>query len=113
MFLIRGINQQPIHRSNHQRGALRSGRGQKGASITMETPTGTSQQDVSIPLKKKSAGASDTGLTFTFDPGDFVYISAQGRGGSNNVICRISVNGKVISQNTATGYGIATCKGKA
>lgn len=87
--------------------------GQKGASITMETPTGTSQQDVSIPLKKKSAGANDTGLTFTFDPGDFVYISAQGRGGSNNVICRISVNGKVISQNTATGYGIATCKGKA
>lgn len=85
--------------------------GQKGASITMETPTGTSQMDVSIPLKKKNT--TETGVTYTFEPGSFVYISAQGNGGSNNVICRITVDGVVVSRNEATGYGIATCKGNA
>lgn len=64
-------------------------------------------------VEEEERGGSETGLAFAFDPGSFVYISAQGRGGSNNVICCISVDGKVISQNSATGYGIATCKGKA
>ena len=83
--------------------------GQKSASVTIETPTGTSQKDISIPLKKTNT--TTTGITYTFDSGSFVYISAQGNGGSNNIICRISVDGKVISRNEATGYGIATCKG--
>jgi hypothetical protein len=83
----------------------------KYASVTYETPTGTSQSNPDIPMKKKSS--STPGLTFTFDAGDFVYISAQSKTASGTVICRITVDGKVISQNSASGYGVASCKGSA
>ncbi len=39
----------------------------KYASVTYETPTGTSQSNPDIPMKKKSS--STPGLTFTFDSG--------------------------------------------
>src|SRR4051812_42986202 len=46
------------------------------ANIALQSPTGASQQQaVDVPLMSK---AGDEGLRFTgFDPGDFVYISAQ------------------------------------
>jgi hypothetical protein len=84
---------------------------QTSASVTIETPTGTSQKDISLPLMIKAS--TDTGLTYTFQQGSFVYISAQGRGGPFEVICRITVDGTVISRNSATGYGVASCKGTA
>jgi hypothetical protein len=51
----------------------------KSADITIETPTGTSQQEgVDVPMTSKTGNA---GLRFTcFGTGDFVYISAQNQG---------------------------------
>lgn len=82
---------------------------QKSASVTYETPTGTSQANPDIPMKRKSA--STPGLPLTFNTGEFVYISAQGKKSYGSVKCRITVDGTIISENTASGYGIATCKG--
>ena len=80
--------------------------------ITVETPTGSSQQsDLAVPLTNNEG---EVGLTMMFEAGDFVYISAQNPLDSGDVTCRITVDGEVISENTATGgYSIATCKGSA
>lgn len=84
------------------------------ASITMQTPTGSSQQnDIDVPLQSKSSG--NQYLEFTFTAGDFVYLSAQNSQGYGSVTCAITTDdGDLISQNTASGgYAIATCKGTA
>ena len=94
------------------------------ADITLETGSGTSQQSVKVPLTSKSSGKK--GLTFNMERGAFVYISAQNTGqmrpGASinspdfygRVTCRITVDGKVISENSTTSkYGIASCKGTA
>lgn len=76
-------------------------------SMTATTPTGTVQQTPDLPLRTK-----DYGL-FQFDarPGEFLYLSAQNVDGYE-ITCQITVNGKVISENTSTGkYSIATCRG--
>lgn len=79
------------------------------ADLTMATPTGTTQVSAKLPLKNKSNGD----LVQSFDRGDFVYLSGQIQNGSW-LTCRITVDGKVISENTATGdYAIATCDGTA
>lgn len=83
------------------------------ASITMETPTGTSQQsNIDVPLRTKSGSSY---LQFAFSRGDFVYLSAQNSKAFGSVTCRITTEaGEVISENTATGgYAIAACKGEA
>lgn len=83
-----------------------------GISVTMETPTGTSQaSDRGVPLGKEGQAP---GVTMTFNAGDFVYISAQNEGESGDITCRITIDGVVVSENTAAGaYSIATCKGSA
>ncbi len=83
------------------------------ASITMETPTGTSQQSkIDVPLRTK-AGA--TFIQYAFSRGDFVYLSAQNSKGFGTVTCRITTEaGEVIAENSASGgYAIASCKGQA
>lgn len=82
------------------------------ASITTQTPTGTSQQaNVDVPLTTTSGGR---GLRACFDHGEFVYISAQNDGSTGNLQCRIDVEGVTISSNTSSGaYSIATCDGSA
>lgn len=84
-------------------------------SITIETPTGTSQQEgVGLPLAPEGGGVGEHGLSANFQRGDFVYISAQNDGETGTVTCRITVDGRVVSENTADGaYSIATCKGSA
>mgnify|MGYP001217568671 FL=1 len=85
----------------------------KSANITIQTPTGTSQQSgVDVPLKTK---AGTTGITYTFQAGDFVYLSAQNDTDFGTVTCKIvTESGAVISTNTASGaYSIASCKGSA
>jgi hypothetical protein len=90
------------------------GRPPMSADITVQTPTGTSQQQgVDVPLENKEG---TPGLHFTdFAPGAFVYISAQNAskyGGS--LTCAIEVDGVRISENSASGaYAIATCQGRA
>ncbi len=82
------------------------------ADVTMETPTGTSQISPDVPMVRKSDG--QRGLEMEFSPGDFLYLSAQNNRGYGTVVCRISVDGVVISENSASGgYAIATCKGSA
>lgn len=77
--------------------------------MTAETPTGTTQASPDLPLRLTTGGL----VTHEFDPGSFVYISAQSKDG-RSITCRITVDGEVISDNTATGeFAIATCKGSA
>lgn len=82
------------------------------ADITIETPTGTSQQDdVLLPMMAKD---DSEGLHFMAEPGTFVYIAAQNGGAAGDVTCRIEVDGKVVSENRSSGaYSIATCKGRS
>lgn len=82
----------------------------KWADLTLETPTGTTQLTPDVPLRTK---AGDTGLTYTFRNGDFVYLSAQMKDDFGSITCRISVDGVVISENTSTAsFGIASCEGQ-
>jgi hypothetical protein len=82
------------------------------ASITIETPGGTSQQaGVDVPLATKSG---ERGLTQCFAPGSFVYISAQNDGDSGSIGCSIEVDGVTIAQTSSSGaYVIASCDGTA
>lgn len=94
------------------------GVGTTAGSITLEAPTGTQQEEVGLPLKSL---AGDTGLTFPFQQGAFVYLSVQNRNDSGSVTCRITVKSvtgsyevsQVISEVTSTGgHVIASCKGR-
>lgn len=81
------------------------------ADVTMVTPTGIEQITPDVPLKTR---AGETGLTWSFSRGEFVSISAQMKGGSGVITCRITVDGVVISENTSSAaYGIASCDGTA
>lgn len=81
--------------------------------ITYETPSGTAQQSgLKVPLSRN--GGSERGISLTMSRGDFVYISAQNKGPSGTVTCKISVDGVVISKVTSTGaYTIAQCSSTA
>lgn len=83
----------------------------QSASITMETPSGTSQQEVDLPLRTKSGGK----MTLPFSRGDFVYLSAQNMGASGTIKCTIrGHDGEVISTVQSSGaYVIAGCDGSA
>lgn len=92
--------------------------GTAAGSITLDTPTGTQQEEVALPLKSQ---AGDTGLTFPTQPGAFVYLSVQNHNDSGSVTCRITIKtvtgnlevSRVISENTSSGgHVIASCKGR-
>jgi hypothetical protein len=72
-------------------------------SITAKSATGTEQA---------SNRALPAHVTYMMDPGAFAYISAQNEGESGSITCTITVDGQVISRNTADGaFTIATCQG--
>lgn len=79
--------------------------------ITIKTATGIKQQSsVTVPMTTKGK----RGMQLTFTSGSFVSIAAQNQGDSGTVTCRITVDGVVVSENTASGaYTIATCDGTA
>lgn len=83
------------------------------ADITYETPSGSSQQSaIDVPMKSESGEP----MSFDFDPGAFVYFSAQiVNDDGGDVTCKIvGSDGTVISSNTASGFpSIVTCKGSA
>lgn len=82
------------------------------ASVTMATPSGTTQADPDLPMKLEDS--LGLGITLTFDAGDFVYLSVQNPNASGRVTCQIEVDGEIVSENTAFGgYAIATCKASA
>ena len=83
------------------------------ARVTIETGTETRQSTVDLPMKDD---ANAKGVLVTAEPGTLVYVSAQNQDALNSgeIRCRITVDGDVISEETAVGaYAIATCKGKA
>lgn len=81
------------------------------AHVTVTTPTGTEQATPSLPMRNQAGGL---GLTHEFEPGEFVYISAQNEGEYGSATCRITVDSEVVSENTSSGaYGIATCEGRS
>jgi hypothetical protein len=81
------------------------------AEVTMQTPTGQSPQSPALPMVLESG---DGPLTFEFNPGAFVYLSAQNTEEFGDITCRITVDGVVISENTSSGgFAIATCTGSA
>jgi hypothetical protein len=87
----------------------------RSADITMETPSGTSQQSgIDVPLVRKSA-SNRSGISLTFSPGDFVYISAQNAGTTGTIECAIEADdGTEIARVQSSGdYAIATCDGSA
>ncbi len=78
-------------------------RNEPDASVTFETPTGTSQLDVDDGWTK----------TFTFDAGAFVYLSVQNNT-EGYVICQIESDGRTVSKNRSEGKSkIATCDGSS
>lgn len=83
------------------------------ASITVATPSGTSQSsDIDVPIRKVSDRT--LGLQLCMAPGDFVYLSAQNSNDTGTIECRIEVDGHLIASNTSSGaYSIASCKGSA
>ena len=78
--------------------------GGRTGMVTAGTPGGgTSQRTGPLPI---------TG-SFTFHPGDHVYVSVQNQQGAGSVTCRITVDGLKVSENTSSGgYAIATCQGQ-
>ena len=80
------------------------------ASVTMLTPSGISQIEPDVPMTRESDG--QPGLEFSFSSGDAVSISAQNKDEYGDILCRITVDGVVISENTSDGaYAIASCDG--
>lgn len=80
-------------------------------NITMNTPTGTSQQqDVRVPITNRSG---TEGLKVTMRSGSFAYISAQNTGSAGVLTCHILLNGVDVVDNTSSGaYAIVTCSGR-
>ncbi|MEU8199522.1 hypothetical protein AB0C10_37635 [Microbispora amethystogenes] len=75
----------------------------RGVDVTVETATGTEQgSGKAVPLR----------VEYPMRSGQPAYISAQNTGEFGRVSCRISVGGRVISENESSGgYTIATCHG--
>lgn len=82
------------------------------AAVTMRTPTGTRQINPDIPMTRTDSG--ERGLEMTVERGESLYLSAQNQRGSGTIVCRISVDGRVISENESSGgHTIASCNGQA
>ena len=78
------------------------GKGASKASLTLETPDGTSQQDVHLPWQQ----------SYTFAPGSFVYLSAQNQSDSGCITAQIVVEGKTWKEVESCGaYVIASVSG--
>lgn len=81
------------------------------ADITLATPGGGTHQAGGLVVPVRNEGAAKPGLTYTYRPGEFAYISAQNQRGWGDISCRITVDGTVLAENTSTGgYTIATCQ---
>jgi hypothetical protein len=84
------------------------------ADITYSTPSGTGQQQgVDVPLTSKNSGSP--GITLTdVASGQFLYLSGQLKDGDQDLTCRITVDGKVVAENTSSGeFSIVSCKATA
>lgn len=79
------------------------------SDVTAQTPTGVVQSTVELPMQTASGGR----VTERFQAGESVRLSAQSRDG-RTITCRITIDGRVVSENTSTGeFAIASCEGAA
>ena len=86
-----------------------NGTPRRSASVTMTTPTGTKQITPYLPMTSKDG---TLGLSGTFERGAFVSLIAQDQNGYGRIACRITVDGKVISENSSSGgYSVVQCSG--
>lgn len=78
-----------------------------GGSLTMSTPSGIQQHDVSLPLRSTDG---ETGVRLTVGRGEFLSIMIQNQADNGTVTCEIVVDGATVAQNTTSAaYGIASC----
>lgn len=85
----------------------------RSADITISEPGGGSSQQSGVDVPLTVGGRR--GLTVTYQPGDFLYLSAQSIDERyRSVRCRIEVDGVEVDRATSRGeYVIATCEGRA
>lgn len=82
----------------------------RSAFMTMNLPMGTAEFAIRVPMV--GVVMKTPGLHIPFEHGSSAYLTAQSKQGQGTVTCRISVDGVVIAENTATGpYTLATCRG--
>ena len=78
--------------------------GANKAALTMQVPSGTSQQEVRLPWDE----------TYTFPSGSFVYLSAQNQMDSGSITAKIYLQGKLWKEVESKGaYVIASVSGSA
>ena len=79
-----------------------SGKNTLKASLTLETPDGTSQQEARLPWQK----------SYDFTQGSFVYLSAQNQSDSGCITVQIILRGKTWKEVESCGaYVIASASG--
>ncbi|HRO31287.1 hypothetical protein [Citricoccus sp.] len=75
--------------------------------ITIGTGDGTEQGQYKLPWKNK--GGTE-GVTYRMNAGEVLSMNAQVTQGANGILCRISVDGEVVVENTSTGeYAVVSC----
>lgn len=101
-YEVESSNGEPAYDSAH---------GLLTADVTMSSPTGTVQVSPDLPMTRKTG---ETGALYEFTQGDHLYLSAQKGDYYGDIVCRIHVDGKVISENISTGKNsVVTCDGIA
>ncbi|MCX4429586.1 hypothetical protein [Streptomyces mirabilis] len=102
----------PSHTSNGAKTAAPHSAAKKQTPQTVTyVVTGTSGADVQYgPAGSSAQGKVPMNVTKPLDNPQYYSITAQLQG-AGHVTCRLKVNGKVISQSTASGgYNIASCE---
>lgn len=117
-LVVANVTSKPKAYSSSSSGALRKvvyfvDGSASSADITYATASGISQQSgVSVPLVRSAT--KEPGIVFMMPAGTFVSISAQNKGETGTLNCRIEVDGIPVSSNSAMGaYTIASCSGTA
>ena len=90
LFSFLGNREDPVHTIRYEvTGTARS------VSITLATPTGGTEQAANraVPLS----------VSFTAEPGDFLYISAQNDRERGEVTCSIYKDGVLVERSTSVG----------
>lgn len=77
------------------------------ATVTLTGVDGTEQGTYALPLENKTG---TSGVTRKMDAGDIVSMSAQIQEGAGGVMCRISVDGEVVTEKSSSGrFAVASC----
>jgi hypothetical protein len=82
----------------------------RSAFMTVNLPMGTAQLAIRVPMV--GVVTKTPGLHIPFEHGSSAYLTVQSKEGQGTVTCRISVDGVMIAEDTATSpYALARCRG--